>query len=244
MLIESSLIYLALIALGSSTVAGIFGFGGGMLLIAALPNFLPANALIPVHSAVQLLSNTSRAALSWKDIHWGYVSQHFLGSLVGISIAYLALRNLSLTLIPLFIGFYILLNVWSPFFQALVGRIESFYLIGAIQTGISLLVGAPGPLPMPLLLRRLDTHHQMVCTLAMFMTFGHILKIIIFIFMGFAFKDYLLPATIMGIAAIVGSYIGTLLRKKIDLKRFTWIVKILLTMLALLAIIKVLNNLL
>ncbi|NNC55636.1 MAG: sulfite exporter TauE/SafE family protein, partial [Pseudomonadales bacterium] len=99
---------LALLALGTSTVAGVFGFGGGMLLIAALPGFLPAAALIPVHSAVQLLSNTSRAALSWRDIQWQFVAQHAVGSAIGIGLAALLVFKLSLVYIPMLIGGYIL----------------------------------------------------------------------------------------------------------------------------------------
>ncbi|MBT8148738.1 MAG: sulfite exporter TauE/SafE family protein [Gammaproteobacteria bacterium] len=233
---------LALLALGTSTVAGVFGFGGGMLLIAALPGFLPAAALIPVHSAVQLLSNTSRAALSWRDIQWQFVAQHAVGSAIGIGLAALLVFKLSLVYIPMLIGGYILLNTWSDRFQRLVGRIESFYLIGAVQTGLGLMVGAPGPLPMPLLLRRLNDHHQIVCTMAIFMTTGHILKLGVFIAAGFAFASYWLEIVLMGLAAIAGSYLGTFLRRKIDAKNFVWIVKVLLTLLASLAIIRAWQN--
>ncbi|MBT8138825.1 MAG: sulfite exporter TauE/SafE family protein [Gammaproteobacteria bacterium] len=240
--LDPAAIALALIAFSTSTVAGVFGFGGGMLLIASLPTFLPAAALVPVHSAVQLLSNSSRAIMAWRHIQWQFVAQHTLGSILGVALATLLVFNVSLTLIPIMIGCYILLTTWSNAFQRLVGRFESFFLIGAIQSGLGLMVGAPGPLPMPLLLRRLDNHHQIVCTMAIFMTTGHILKIIVFIGAGFAFSSYAAEIVLMGIAAIAGSLIGTRLRNKLDAKRFVWIVKVMLTLLALLAIWRALAN--
>ena len=169
--------------------------------------------------------------------------QHAIGSTVGIGLATVLVFNISLTYIPIIIGVYILLNTWSNHFQRLVGRIESFYLIGAVQTGLGLMVGAPGPLPMPLLLRRLDNHHQIVCTMAIFMTTGHILKLGVFIAAGFAFATYWLEILLMGGAAIAGSYLGTHWRRKIDAKKFVWIVKLLLTLLASLAIYRAVLNL-
>ena len=54
-------ILLILIAFGTSTLTAITGIGGGMMLIAIMPGFLPAAAIVPVHGMVQLFSNSSRA---------------------------------------------------------------------------------------------------------------------------------------------------------------------------------------
>jgi uncharacterized membrane protein YfcA len=45
----STEILLTLFATVTSAIAGILGFGGGMLLIAILPSFLPAAVIIPLH---------------------------------------------------------------------------------------------------------------------------------------------------------------------------------------------------
>ena len=42
-------LFLGILSFLTSTVAGVVGIGGGMMLIAILPSFLPLNALIPVH---------------------------------------------------------------------------------------------------------------------------------------------------------------------------------------------------
>ena len=59
---------LGLLTFFTSTVAGIVGIGGGMILVAILPSFLPLNALIPVHGLTQMSSNLSRAVFGYKDI--------------------------------------------------------------------------------------------------------------------------------------------------------------------------------
>ncbi len=61
---------LGLISLITSLVAGVIGFGGGMLLIAILPMFLAPSLIIPVHGVTQLASNSSRMLFSFKDVQW------------------------------------------------------------------------------------------------------------------------------------------------------------------------------
>ena len=60
----SSELILAVAAFLTATVSGVIGFGGGMLLIAIMPMFLPPLAVVPVHGVVQLASNASRMAFS------------------------------------------------------------------------------------------------------------------------------------------------------------------------------------
>ena len=43
----------------TSTFTGIIGIGGGLMLISVMPGLLPAAAIVPVHGAVQLASNSS-----------------------------------------------------------------------------------------------------------------------------------------------------------------------------------------
>ena len=75
---------LGLITFFTSTVAGIVGVGGGMMLIVILPSFLPLNALIPIHGLTQVSSNLSRAYFGYKDIEFSVVPKFLLGSILGI----------------------------------------------------------------------------------------------------------------------------------------------------------------
>ncbi|NKI18691.1 sulfite exporter TauE/SafE family protein [Spongiibacter sp. KMU-166] len=238
----TDLIIYSSIALSTSTIAAVFGFAGGMILVAALSNLLPAAAVIPVHSAVQLISNSSLAAFGKKFIHWPIVREHLIGASIGIVISFLFLRKLDLAMTPAIIGSYILLSVWSKRFIAVMGKIESFYILGAIQAGLSLIVGATGALQMPALIRKLSNHHQVVSTVAVIITTDHLLKFIVFYAIGFAFIDYAPAILCMGCSAIIGSYVGTKLRHYIDLSKYQWVIKVLLSILAILAISRYVLN--
>ena len=47
----------------TSMIAGIFGFGGGMLLIAIMPSFMHPSLVIPIHGVTQLASNYLKNAV-------------------------------------------------------------------------------------------------------------------------------------------------------------------------------------
>ena len=51
-------------------VTAVTGIGGGMMLIAIMPGFLPATAIVPVHAVVQLFANSSRALFGWRFLRW------------------------------------------------------------------------------------------------------------------------------------------------------------------------------
>ena len=227
-----TVLLLSLTALITSTVAGVIGLGGGMLLIAVLPVYLPPAAVVPVHGITQLASNSSRTLFALRAVEWRFVPQFVFGSLVGIAVVTLLLLNIPTRYIPVFIGSYILLSLWLPTFNQLVKRYETFYLAGAFQSGLGLLVGATGPLTTTLLTKQQLDKDRIVATNALFMSFSHFCKIIVFGIIGFSFGQYGWLMVGMIIGAILGSYIGTQLRRRIDGKRFVWVLKLVLTALA------------
>lgn len=232
-------VFLALLTFLTSGITGAIGVGGGMILIAIIPSFLPAIALIPVHGLTQLASNFSRAAFVYKDIQYRVIPKFLLGSIFGAIFIYEIISYISFETIPIFIGSYILLSLWSKKFNEKIKRFENYFLIGFMQTGLSMVVGATGPLSMTLLLKEYNDKEKVVATQAALMSITHIFKIITFIFLGFAFKEYLWTSLFMVFGATVGSYFGTKIRNKIDSKKFKVILKILLTLLAINAIVGV-----
>ncbi len=232
-------LFLGLVTFFTSTVAGVIGLGGGMMLIAILPSFIPVNALIPVHALTQMSSNLSRAVFGYKDVKLEVIPKFLFGSLIGISFFAGILYFISLEYVPLFIGVYILLSLWSEKFNDKIKRYESYVLIGFFQTGLSIVVGATGPLATTLLVKDYDDKHVIVATAAALMSITHILKVIVFMFFGFVFFDYIGILTAMIIGAIAGSWTGTKLRDKIDGKKFLIILKVLLSLLAIKIIVGV-----
>ena len=232
-------LFLGIVTFLTSTIAAIVGLGGGMMLIAILPSFLPINALIPVHGLTQMTSNLSRAVFGYKDVQYEVIPKFLLGSFLGIGIFASILNFISLEYVPLFIGVYILLSLWSEKFNEKIKRYESYFLAGFFQTGLSMVVGATGPLTMTLLLKDYQDKDKVVATGAALMSLSHILKVFVFMYFGFVFFDYIGIIIAMVIGAIVGSWVGTKLRNIIDGKKFTIILKVLLTTLAIKVIVGV-----
>lgn len=232
---------LGLISFFTSTIAGVVGLGGGLLLIAILPSFLPTNALIPIHGLSQVSSNLSRAYFGYKDIQYQVIPKFLLGSLFGVGIFALLLSFISIEYIPLFIGVYILLSLWSQKFNDKIKKYENYYIIGFFQTGLSVIVGTTGPLTMTILLKEFQDKDKVVATSAILMSITHILKVFVFVYFGFVFFDYITIIIMMIIGSILGSYVGTKLRDKIDGKKLLLTLKILLSLLAIKSILMIFN---
>ncbi len=216
----------------TSTIAGVVGLGGGMILIAVLPSFLPVNALVPVHGLTQLSSNLSRAVFGYKDVKVEVIPKFLFGSLLGVGFFATILYFISLEYVPLFIGVYILLSLWNKKFNEKIKRFESYVVIGFFQSGFSIVVGATGPLATTLLVKDFNDKHTVVATAAALMSITHLLKVFAFMIFGFVFFEYIGILTTMIIGAIAGSWAGTKLRDKIDGKKFMFVLKVLLSMMA------------
>lgn len=230
-------ILLGIISFLTSTIAGVVGLGGGLILITILPSFLPMNALVPIHGLTQLSSNLSRAIFGWKDVRVEVIPKFLFGSFLGVSFFAVILYYISLEYVPLFIGFYILLSLWSEKFNKKIERFESYILIGFFQSGLSIIVGATGPIATTLLVKDFNDKHTVVATAAVLKSITHLLKVFVFMIFGFVFFDYIGILTSMIIGAVIGSWVGTKLRNKIDGKKFIFALKILLSLLAIKLII-------
>lgn len=226
-------VILGILTLITSTITGVFGLGGGLLLIGLMPFLLPVPAIIPIHGVTQLASNASRAIFAFRDIQVAAIAPFLLGSLLGVFLFALLLRYISLDYLPLLIGSYILLSQWSAGFNRLIRHLESFFLVGFLQSGLAVIAGAPGPIAMTLLTKRFDNRHEVVATGAALMTITHGLKIIAFILLGVKLWSYSEIMVAMLLGAVAGSFLGTKLRyRAIDSAVFSLALKIVLSLLA------------
>jgi uncharacterized protein len=230
---SSAELWLFILTTLTSTLAGICAMGGGMILVLLLPLFVAPGAIVPVHAVTQLASNGSRLAFNLRATCWQLIPAYVTGSVLGVSLFSLFLVQLDTRLIPLFIASYLLLSLWSARINQLLSRVENFFVIGALQSGLGLLVGAPGPLAVTLLYKRLSDKDAVIATASLFMLIGNICKITVFVVIGFRFSDYasVLISTVLG--ATLGSWLGTRLRAYIPAQLFFPLIKGLLTLMAL-----------
>lgn len=224
---------LVFIALVTSTLTAITGIGGGMILIAFMPGLLPAPAIVPVHAMVQLFSNSSRAFFGWRFLRWDFVLAFVAGSIFGGLIAAGITREINLEYSPLIIAAYILYSVWGPKIRFRLPHAIEFVVIGAAQTGLSMIVGATGPLGQAALIRRQLQRDALVVTAALMMSFTHLIKVVLFALLGFSFIAYWKIIVGMSAGVIAGAWLGTHIRYRIAESLFRKILRWLLTLLAL-----------
>ncbi len=228
---------LGLIAFATSLLAGVIGFGGGMLLIAVLPLFLSPGLIIPIHGITQLASNSSRMIFSLAYVKWALLPKFLAGSVVGIFIFGLLLSNISTDYVPIAIGLYILFNLWSLRFKLFIKKYENYYLIGLLQTGLGLIVGATGPLSLAVLTKQLQSKDEIIATSSLFMTISHLAKIPVFLAIGVPLFEHINILFFLVVGSILGSFVGTKLRMAANNERLITAIKVLLTIMAIRMII-------
>ena len=226
-------ILLVVFAFATSTLTAITGIGGGMMLIAIMPGLIPAAAIIPVHGAVQIFANAGRAFFGWRHLQWQYVLAFIAGGLLGGLLAAAIRREINLEYTPLLIAVYILYTVWGPKLNLRIPPRGEFVTIGLVQTALSMIVGATGPMSTAALLRQGLKRDALVVSGALMTMFSHLIKIMLFLILGFAFVSYWKIILGMSLGVIAGAYLGTRLRSRIPELRFKIMLKWLLTILAL-----------
>jgi len=224
----------SLIAFCTSLLTAVTGLGGGLILLGLMPGYVPAAALIPVHAVVQLASNSSRAVFGWQHICWQYMGAFLLGSLIGGLLASQVIRLLNLDYITLLIGVFILFSVWLPGWASrLLSGNNEMLAIGVLQTGLGTAGANTGPLANASLMRLGCEHDEVVTTVAAQMSVTHLIKIFAFAALGVSIWPLWPMMLGMSIGVVLGSWVGTRSRKKLDAALAKKLIKGLLTLLAL-----------
>ena len=232
-MVDASDIFLITAACFTSMLAAVGGIGGGVVLIAIMPGFLPPAAIIPVHGIVQISSNFSRVLFGVRHIEWPLLWQYLAGALVGVFVGSQFLDDMQWEAMPLILGIFILITTWMPRPSGKASWPFKFAILGTVQTALSLFVGISGPMNMPFLLRENLGRDRTVITHSAQMTCTHLLKVLAFGLVGFAFGPYWLLIIGMVFSATLGSYLGTLIRGRVPELFFRKALRILITLLAL-----------
>lgn len=208
------------------------GTGGGVMLMSVMAGHLAPHILIPVHGVVQFSSCGSRAILTRKHIIKGYLKQYFVGALAGLLLGLAFSPSLDEKIfLPTLAGF-ILIITWVP-----VGLIASripgrFFSAGVLQTYLSLLVGATGPVSSAVLIQEDINHQRFVSTNAALMSCMHFLKICFFVWYGFSLVDHGGLLVSMAVATVLGSWCGSKITPLIPSRYSKPMVKAIISVLA------------
>jgi len=202
-------------------------------MLAMIAQLLPAQAIIPIHGAVQLGSNTGRALVMFKDVRWDIFVWFCAGSIIGAVAGGNVVINLPIELIRGLLGGFILFTIWGPNTINIVSNRSTLAIGGLISTFLTMFVGATGPFVI-LMYRALQLGKlQLVATSAVSLIVQHALKVAVFGLLGFAFSSYLSLLILMISSGFVGTLIGKNILLSIDEQRFKWWLNIILSILAL-----------
>ena len=224
-------IFLGLSMFVAATMTGIFGVGGGLLLIVLMAQVVPLTVLIPLHALAMLISNTGRAWIQRKYVRWDYVPGFLLGTLVGVAaisplVVYLPKQGGQILL-----GVFVIAMTWRPQWFRLSAWVSWFS--GALTGALTMVFGATGPLVMSVLPKSDWNRQQIVGTHGAVMTFQHGFKFVAFWFLGFEPLDWSLAIALIVLGAIAGNLLGARLLGQFPEHRFKSALDWLLTLLAL-----------
>jgi uncharacterized membrane protein YfcA len=151
----------------ASALTAATGVGGGTLLLLVMAWVLPLPVAIPLHSAVQLFSNGSRAWLIREHIRHKIVVPMLIGGCFGAVIgAPLIFSETVTNWLPVIFGALVLAVVWLPLPAINHLRPPALLCLGFFINGIGSLISAIGPITASTLRTQMDNKLQTVATLA------------------------------------------------------------------------------
>lgn len=218
----------------TSAITAAFGIGGGLAMLALMGLFVPVAALIPVHGAVQLGSNSGRAWHQRAYVKLDIAKPFIAGSVVGAILGVFLVVQLPDALLKLVLGGFILLLTWAklPGIDRLTRA--GLALASVALALLSMLVGVTGPLVAILFARFIQNDRKaLVATSAVAMTTQHLLKIIVFGIAGFAFWEWIPLVAAMIVSGFTGTVYGSRLLERMPEKTFRRWFNIGITVLAL-----------
>ncbi len=218
----------------TSALTAAFGVGGGVAMLALMGLFIPVAALIPVHGAVQLGSNTGRAWHQRANVYWAIAAPFLIGSVIGALGGAFFVVQLPDALLKLALGLFVIVVTWS--------RIPGIDRLGAagltvgsaVLAFVTMFMGATGPLLSAFFAQLFpDDRKALVATHAAGMTVQHALKIVVFALAGFAFWRWLPLIVAMIASGYLGTVYGTRLLETLPENAFRQVFRIGITLLAL-----------
>lgn len=230
-------------ALITSVISGMFGLAGGLIFLAVITTTVETSYIIPLHAAVQLISNCSRLAFFYKHIRWTVIRYFLVGLIPGSFLGILIFALSPLGIIKMLIGFFILLATFMPETK----RERSFDLgifvpVGFVTGVFGIFIGATGPFTASFFIRRDILKENLIATKGTCQAISHLIKIPLFGFVGANILPYWKTFIFIGPVIVLGTYMGKKLVGKISEKDFKLAFRVIISLIALAIIIPEILN--
>lgn len=198
-------------ALTGSTVGGVAGFGGGLVLLPTLVWAVGTKATIPTLTVAMALGNLSRLWWSRREIDWSVVGAFLSGAVPAVALGAITYAGSRAEALSRIIGGFLLASV--PLRRWLLAqdvrvRLAHFPLVGGFFGFLSALVATVGPLITPFFLgyglrRGSFLATESLCALGM-----HITRAIVFQRYALLTRDTVAVGLTLGAVMFAGSYAG------------------------------------
>jgi uncharacterized membrane protein YfcA len=224
---------LIVLAFFTSTLSGVVGLGGGVLLFAAMASFFPPLVLIPLHGVVQLASNVSRAGLSHRHIDWRITVHCMSGAVLGSIAGARAVLGIPERVLELGMVAVMLFFTWAPPLKPALRFRGKFFWVGIANGFLAILVGATGPFLAAFFAREPLKKEPLIATQASCQAFVHAMKVAVYFGLGFALAPYASLLTGMILSAFAGSWFARFISRRVPERVFQWLFRLMITALAL-----------
>ena len=175
------LLALAVVAVVTSFISGIFGMAGGMLLIGFLLLMLPVPVAMVFHGVIQIAANGWRAWLWRRHVRWSVVLQFGAGALASLIVFSFFDFVPDKALVLLVVGLTPFVALAVP--RSIAPDVErggQAFLAGVIGGAMQLVAGITGPLLDIFYVRTGMTRQVNVATKAGAQVLGHLTKVTYF----------------------------------------------------------------
>lgn len=204
---------IALVAVLTSTLSGIFGMAGGLILMGVCTALLPVTDAMLVHGATQIVANGFRFFLLREHVHWRGVAFFALGGLVPLAVfRAFALSVEPATVYVLLGGIPLAASLVPARFAPRFERPGQAALCGVTTTTGQLTAGATGATLDVFFTRAGLGRHAVVATKACAQTLGHGMKLLHFGLLAAASPTPVgvTPAALVALAAaaLAGTLVG------------------------------------
>jgi len=242
---EESLLSMSQIALlggaafATSILSAVIGMAGGITLLTVMLLFLDPLIVIPLHGVIQLVSNSSRAVIQREHVAWPIVGRYAVLLLpmgfLGLELA----QRLPPEGLRAIIGCFVLLATWRPTLLLFGRHPENsnpnrrFFFLGGVVGVVNIAIGATGPLIAPFFLNLGLSRFAIIGSKAACQAVGHLAKIAVFGFAGFAFGAHWVLLVTMVPLVIAGTWVGSRLLHHVNERWFIYLYKGVLSVIAL-----------
>jgi uncharacterized membrane protein YfcA len=224
---------LSLASAATAFIGVVTGAAGGLILLALMANVMHPEALLAVHTVVQLGQGFTRTFVMWKFVMRDTVLPFIIGAAVGALAGAQILVALPMAALQMILGVFILIITWLPRLGRIGGLRNRFAVVGFMATFVGVFVSATGTLIAPFIAAAAPDRRNHAATLGALMTFTHTLKLIAFSVAGMTVGAYAPLMVAMVLTGAVGNWAGFKALERMPEARFRLVFQVLLTVLGL-----------